>query len=91
MVDHGLDTIVAGLRCREVLADLSEYVDGQLDTGRLVALQAHLAGCDRCARFGGHVMNLLASLRAGLAEPIALDDDSARRLRDRVTAITQPA
>lgn len=90
MADHGLDTIVAGVRCREVLADLSEYIDGQLDAERVGALQAHLAACDRCARFGGHVINLLSSLRAGLTEPIALDDDSARRLRDRLATITQP-
>ncbi len=91
MVDQGLDTVVAGLRCRDVLADLSEYVDGQLNAERVSALQAHLGSCDRCSRFGGHVMNLLHSLRAGLAEPPALDDGSVRRLRDRLAAITAPA
>lgn len=89
MADQGLDTIVAGLRCRDVLADLSEYVDGQLNADRVSALQAHLAACDRCARFGGHVMNLLQSLRAGLAEPAALDSESARKLRDRLATVTQ--
>ena len=91
MTDQGLDTIVAGVRCRDVLADLSEYVDGQLNAERVSALQGDLAACDRCANFGGHVMNLLQSLRAGLAEPPALDSGSAARLRDRLASITQPS
>jgi anti-sigma factor RsiW len=69
MTDHGLDTLVAGVRCREVLADLSSYVDGELTTARVAELQAHLAGCDRCSRFGGDVVRLLGALRNGLREP----------------------
>jgi anti-sigma factor RsiW len=69
MSDQGLDTIVAGVRCREVLDALSEYLDGLLPPARVTELQAHLAGCDRCARFGGDVARVLASLRDGLREP----------------------
>lgn len=64
MTDQGLDTVVAGVRCREVLADLSNFVDGELDAERVRELQAHLAECDRCARFGGDVVRLLTALRA---------------------------
>jgi anti-sigma factor RsiW len=64
MTDQGLDTIVAGVRCRDVLAALSDLVDGELGAERVHALQAHLAQCDRCARFGGEVMRLLTALRA---------------------------
>jgi anti-sigma factor RsiW len=63
MTDQGLDTIVAGVRCREVLAELSDYLDGALSPARVQALQAHLGGCDRCARFGGHVATVLEQLR----------------------------
>lgn len=64
MTDQGLDTVVAGVRCRDVLAALSDFVDGELGAERVRELQAHLAHCDRCARFGGEVMRLLTTLRA---------------------------
>lgn len=43
MNDHGLDTIVAGVRCRDVLADLSDFLDGALGAPRVAELQGHLA------------------------------------------------
>jgi anti-sigma factor RsiW len=63
MSDHSLDTIVAGVRCREVLADLSDYLDGALAPARVEELQAHLAVCSNCARFGGHIARTLDTLR----------------------------
>jgi anti-sigma factor RsiW len=68
-VDHGLDTEHAGIRCREVLAELSDYLDGDLPAARVAALQAHLSRCARCARFGGSVAGVLTALRAGVAQP----------------------
>lgn len=69
MTDQGLESMVAGVRCRDVLADLSNYVDGDLSAARVAELQAHLAACDRCSRFGGDVVRLLGALREGLREP----------------------
>lgn len=86
MPDDGLETVVAGIRCREVLADLSGYLDGELDVTRLRQLKAHLDGCDRCARFGGAVSQVLARLRDGLAQPAALAEDTAARLYASVAA-----
>ena len=86
MPDAGLDTIVAGVRCRDVLADLSAYLDGELAPERLSTLQSHLAGCDRCSRFGGQVGRLLADLRDGLRTPLPLTDEAATRLHARVIA-----
>ena len=60
-----LDRLVAGLRCRDVLADLSEFLDGNLAPERVTAIQAHLAGCDTCARFGGSVGEIVAALIDG--------------------------
>jgi anti-sigma factor RsiW len=88
MFDDGLDTIVAGIRCRDVLGDLSGYLDGELSAERVAALQAHLSGCDRCARFGGTVARVLAQLRDGLTVPSALPDDTAARLHARVAEVT---
>lgn len=34
--------------CRDVRADLSAYLDGDLDTGQTDAIRAHLDGCEAC-------------------------------------------
>lgn len=57
------DREVAGLRCSEVLAGLSDYVDGDLPASAVEQINAHLAGCDWCARFGADFVGGLGSLR----------------------------
>lgn len=80
-----LDRLVAGLRCRDVLADLSEFLDGTLDTERVAAIQAHLAGCDTCARFGGNVGEIVAALRSeGARTPLRFDAAALDTLRSRL-------
>ncbi|MEQ1690172.1 MAG: zf-HC2 domain-containing protein [Gemmatimonas sp.] len=79
--DAGLDSIVAGVRCRDVLADLSEFLDGNLSDDRVTTIRAHLTDCDRCARFGGDVAATLASLRSNLRVPPALAQEQSARLR----------
>lgn len=80
-----LDRLVAGLRCREVLADLSDFLDGLLVDARFAAIRSHLAGCRECDRFGQDVADVLASVRA-VAEPPALPPDVEHRLRARLDA-----
>ncbi len=58
-----LDRVTAGLSCREVLADLSELLDGGLAPDRVAAIHAHLSACDTCARFGGSVTEIVSALR----------------------------
>lgn len=80
-----LDRMVAGLRCREVLADLSDFLDGLLSETRVAAIRAHLAECTSCARFGTEVAQVLAALREGHAEVTpALPDGAITALRRRV-------
>ncbi len=80
-----LDRMVAGLRCREVLADLSDFLDGLLSEARVSAIRAHLAECTTCARFGADVAAVLSALREGHAEVTpALPDDAIAALRRRV-------
>lgn len=55
---------VAGLRCGQVLARLSDYVDGSLTAEEREALEAHVRGCDNCERFGGSFAKVLGALRA---------------------------
>ena len=86
-----LDRVVAGLRCRDVLAALSDFVDGTLEAADRARVVAHLDGCDRCARFGGGVVALLDALRAGLAEPPPIDVGIAARLAARLARETGAA
>jgi anti-sigma factor RsiW len=61
------ERVVAGLRCTEVLARLSDYVDGELAPDELTRVKAHVAGCDVCERFGGRFAAVVRGLRE--AEP----------------------
>ena len=60
------ERVIAGLACSEVLALLSDYVDGELaaeDRGRV---EAHVRACDNCERFGGAFAAVVRGLRRGL-------------------------
>lgn len=75
---------VGGLLCSEVLAALSDLVDGQLPAATVAAVHAHVAGCDVCERFGGRFGAIVAGLRTALREPQPIDDDVAARLAERL-------
>jgi anti-sigma factor RsiW len=68
-----LDRIVAGVSCREVLAELSDWVDGDLSADRAAMLGRHVAGCDVCESFGGRfgavVRRLKAAFRGSIEMP----------------------
>ncbi len=34
--------------CQELKAQLSDYIDGELDPGVCAEIERHLAGCDNC-------------------------------------------
>jgi anti-sigma factor RsiW len=78
-----LDRMIGGLRCRDVLARLSEYLDGELTEPELAALEAHAKACDQCGRFGGRFRAVLKALWE--AAPLASPDPARReRLRTRL-------
>ena len=81
-----LERLVAGITCREVLAEVSSFLDGELSAARVAQIRAHLAGCRECERFGGAVGALVSMMRRALAEPEALDAGVAQRLRERLRA-----
>ena len=61
----------------EVLADLGEYIDGELTAERRSQIDAHLEGCMWCAQFGGRYAGVVRSLQAsredvGPADPSRL-------------------
>ena len=57
------ERIVAGLHCGEVLADLSEHLDGRLGFDRAERIDEHLAGCAECGRLFGEVTAAVRALR----------------------------
>ncbi len=67
-----------GLWCHEVLADLADYVDGELDDARRAQVEAHVAACDNCARFGGAYGEMVASVSRAAPD---VPDQVADRLR----------
>lgn len=78
-----LDRVVAGLRCRDVLDLLADYVDGELDASVERQVNEHLRTCDACEKFGGEYASLVRELRQGLEAPAA-DPEVRGRLADRM-------
>ena len=64
------ERMVAGLHCGEVLADLSEHLDGRLSLDRAERIAAHLAGCAGCQRFSGEVTVAVRVMRRLPDEPL---------------------
>jgi anti-sigma factor RsiW len=77
------ERLVAGLRCGEVLADLSEYLDDGLPAPRRRQIEDHLRGCDYCERFGRGFSETIAALRRHLAET-PIDPGVSARLHARL-------
>ena len=57
------DRLVAGLLCSEVLARLSDYLDGELPAPERAQVEQHLRGCEACTRFGGELSRTIGALR----------------------------
>lgn len=75
---------VAGLRCREVLAELSAYLDGELTPERRRHIEEHLKGCDWCERFGGEFAGMVTAFREALSQPAPPSSEVQRRLLERL-------
>jgi len=74
---------VAGIACGEVLAKLSDYVDGTISADDRAKIEGHVRGCDACDRFGGAFGKAVAALRRQLDPADASAPDFAR-LRARL-------
>lgn len=77
---------VAGLWCSDVLALLSEYLDKELPASQAAQIEAHLAECDRCLRFGTRFNTIIRELVSKLSIPEPLENNLAERLRERIKA-----
>jgi len=75
---------VAGMLCSEVLALLSDYVDGELDSAAVENVESHLLGCPNCERFGRNFGSMVVSLRNELARSPDMQLDVMARLLARL-------
>lgn len=75
---------VGGLFCFEVLSQLSDYVDGELAAPEKAKIEAHLAGCDACTRFGGEFGAVVKALRQKLQAAPEPSQASRVRLRSKL-------
>ncbi len=57
------ERVAAGLHCGEVLADLTEHLDGRLSRDRAQRIDEHLEECAGCRRFEGEVTAVVRALR----------------------------
>lgn len=78
------DREVAGIRCTQVLAGLSDYLDGELEPEVVEQVQAHLRGCDWCERFGAQMSSVVKQLRSELSPAEAIGEDVEARLMARL-------
>jgi anti-sigma factor RsiW len=69
--------LVGGLWCSDILATLSQYLDGELDSQTAARVDDHLQGCSNCARFGADVSGMLVSLSGHQPE---LSEEKTARL-----------
>lgn len=73
-----------GLWCDEVLALLSEFVEGRLAPSRAKQVQEHVHVCQECARFGADFAAMLDVVRAAEPAPPRL----ARGVLDAIEAFS---
>lgn len=64
-----LDREIAGLRCRDLLERLTDYVDGEIEDVEMEQIAAHLRGCAECDKFGGEFSALVHALQTRTATP----------------------
>ena len=74
---------VAGLTCGQVMAVLGDVVDGGVAPALGAQVEAHVAGCGQCARFGQQFVTLLQTMRHQLSCP----DQAPAEVLARVRAV----
>lgn len=57
---------VGGLRCRDVLGRLADYVAHELSASDEALVETHLRGCHVCEQFGGRYVQTVATIKTSL-------------------------
>ena len=68
--------------CRDILANISGYLDGELDATACDAIERHAQGCPRCAALVDGLRETVGLCRQ--AGSVPLPDDVRQRARERV-------
>ena len=71
--------------CKEMFAELSDYLDGQLDDSLCAELESHLGGCEPCQAFLYSLETIIKQLRKSPRE--SLEREKAAALRTRLLAL----
>jgi anti-sigma factor RsiW len=73
------------MNCKELLAALNEYVDGDLDPGICAAFEEHLKGCNPCQIVVDNIRRTIRLYKAGepYELPAEFHEQLCRRLRER--------
>jgi anti-sigma factor RsiW len=79
---------VGGLRCDEVLAQLSDYIDGELEAADAKRIEEHLLGCPKCERFGDNFGSMVVSLRRVPGGSAPVDSKLVGRLLAQLDALS---
>ena len=64
--------------CRELVSQLSDYVDGELDAAVCAELEAHLAECSNCRVMVDTIRKTITLYHA--QAPVELPDEVEKRL-----------
>jgi len=64
-------------RCREVRAEMTDYLDGNLDTQAAAAVRRHVRWCPGCRRMLRNLARSISGLRALEAPRVGADQTEA--------------
>ncbi len=64
-------------RCREVRAEMGDYLDGDLETPAASAVERHVRWCPSCRRMLRNLARPISGLRALDASPVDADQTKA--------------
>ena len=78
---------VGTLWCFDILAMLSDFLDGDVTQAEREQIEVHLQGCEECMRFGGEFGSVIRALRKSPEAPLTLSADIEERLKRKLDRI----
>jgi RNA polymerase sigma-70 factor (ECF subfamily) len=72
-------------RCKEMFAELSDYLDGELDDSPCAEIESHLGDCKPCQAFLASLEATIRQLRNAPRQP--LDRERAAQLRNELVSL----